>query len=261
MRKRIFCLFTSLSLLLTLLPTAALATEGDTSEETTYELIDLGETVTSATPDYGISLMSVDDGNVDMTTSGVDWIDRVDLPDAIDAFYDALVEASDGDGQNDWLIDPTTANGAIQQADDSMVAKILEVTTTGEITEDASNYYYRCIRAVFDAFDRDHPEVFWLSGGTMTSRSGSSSDGGNTWTYTFYFVLTGEKDGQPFDVRDTTVYTDASAIQNAMNERDGYISAILADSVEFDGETLSYVPGDDYNNIRYFNRHSSPSFN
>ena len=63
------------------------------------------ETETAA---IAIGMYSLSDGQVSLKNSNEEnWIDRLDLTDAaeIRSFYDTLVEASDNDGENDFLID------------------------------------------------------------------------------------------------------------------------------------------------------------
>lgn len=236
MEKKSLAVVLTLVMLLGLFPATALADEPGT-EEPVYEVIDLGTIETSADPGFGISLFDASSGSVDLTgASAVDWIDRVILPADIKTFYNALVSASDNSGTDDWLIDPQNATGtkSIETGTDTYTC--VEVTTVPTTQEE---YLKKCIRAAYDAFDRDHPEVFWLTGDTMVL---SSTLGGNT---TFYFSLYGERKNDSntvvSDIRNTTLYADAQAIKNAITQRNNDINKIMGSGYPSDGTDTEKV--------------------
>ena len=151
---------------------------GDAGDENvTYEeeVIELPELETSAMP---IGMFSLSDGNVTLKdTNEVAWIDRLDLTaedcSCIREFYNTLIEASDNDGVSDYLIEDAYFKETTEN--------LIEVTTvtgtaaTEDEVNDVKNSYISYISAAYQAFDRDCPEVFWLSGksyiGTSTKKT------------------------------------------------------------------------------------------
>ena len=100
------------------------------------------------------------------------------------------------------------------------------------------------IGAIWDAFDRDHPEVFWLNGKASYSyycKWWYNTVGANTATVTceLKMVVYMQQDG--FDVR-YDHYCDPLAVANAMDYRDLLISQILEDCPEGTAyEQLGYL--------------------
>lgn len=111
------------------------------------------------------------------------WIDRMEHPDYSLDFYYALIEGSDGDGYEDFLIDETQTSlieqiqiyeedrYGIDRQVDAKGIKAVTITSAKESWEEAYNeitelYYeaYYALRDAYEAFDKDHPEVFWLCG-------------------------------------------------------------------------------------------------
>lgn len=81
-------------------------------------------------------------------------------------------------------------------------------------------------QSAFQAFDRDHPEIFWLSGRsklrmvTVTLR-----DGTQTYQETYIFFVLADKDG--FTIRDSK-YPNQAAIEADILRRDQAVGAILS---------------------------------
>ncbi len=161
-----------------------------------------------------------------------EWIDRIDLSGAQYAidFNNWLTANSDieaiANGGSSELIDPTLAdvipNGEYGQ---SYVYKIVsfegessfsyvegdedgngaraQAAISSEINTNfktVSDY----ITAVYNAFDRDRPEIFWLSGGSNTTSNCTlsyNSDGKVTYEQSIYFLLKGHTDDGEFDIR------------------------------------------------------------
>lgn len=193
--------------------------------------IDLGDTYTTApskkTP--GISIFSLENGTVDLIDgTAVDWIDRIDLSgDAavIRTFYDTLVEATDNDGVDDQLIEDSyfASDYSIKVAEvTGVVANEEEFNTIGSTILAKYSPY---VRAAFDAFDRDHPEVFWLSGSTSCgggTRGSYNGDGSLNYTFTLNFLVK----SNTFDIRDSK-YQSESAIKTAIAARDSKVTALV----------------------------------
>ncbi len=257
--KKIISCWLVICMLVTMIPANVFAA---TQEKEGYMLLE-GETREMppiSTSADALSAFSLDEnGNPEIKDSNeVRWIDRLaDLPEYVVEFYEWLEENSDGDRVEDALINPTTGmdlekdnNTFVHQA-----AKVnggeLEYTFTpgaseAEIKEAAGAAVYDVvfdfidtvdpyIFSAFCAFDRDHPEVFWLSGESQF-RYGvnyhysydSNMDGVGTVDYdvTFYFVLLAREE---FDIR-AVKYRSYTEIYNAIEDRDEWVENILTDA-------------------------------
>lgn len=171
------------------------------------EIVDLGMIETSA---YAISLFGTEGNSVTLKDGHYQkWIDRINVPEYAIELYDKFVEGSDNDGVDDVLMDGSTEIEVVtlEFAEDPL--------TSGE-----ADKVFATMRAVYDAFDRDHPEVFWLSGKSQASYSWSSTD--ETYQVTFYFLLKTEG----YDVR-AKEYTDISTIQTAIAQRNAAVETIV----------------------------------
>lgn len=191
------------------------------------EFIDLGDTLTSVPA--GISFFSLDNGTVDLKSgSYVKWIDRLDLPDYALKFYQALEEAVDNDGKDDFLINDDYFSKKpaeiFEQETYAIPFMCYPVTSSSNFNKE-SEYVSKCMRAAYDAFDRDHPEVFWLSGRTSAATATRyDSQSGKSYFY-FYFILKREENN--FDIRSRT-YPNQAAIRSAIQERENWISRVLS---------------------------------
>ena len=123
-------------------------------------------------------------GSIQMGAPAVEWIDRIaNLPDFAADFYDWMVENSDGDGSADALIDPTTGpaiEGGYYAEILTESGKAIVIPCAPDATQEEFNAaldevltpaieewvtsYGPYLPAVFGAFLRDNPQVFWLSG-------------------------------------------------------------------------------------------------
>ena len=239
MRKKSLALLLVLVMLLGLAAPSAVAAE---PEETVVGVLET--TVQEALAEVGVSTYSA--GSVGLASGNHErWIDRIDGIQTGSyyyayEFYEALEDAADAN-DGGWL--------ATLSGDSAIVAKTF--SDYGDITayqiyvgnadvNTAADY----ISAAYAAFDRDHPEVFWLSGSSSYVMTTSSSG-----SYV-YFILKNE-DG--FDIRKSE-YQDASAIESGISARNSDVHSILNGSVTVDGETLEYNrTASDYDNVRYFN--------
>ncbi len=167
----------------------------------------------------------------------VKWIDRVNLPQYGLDLYKKLEEAISGNG---ILTDAASGEQSIEI-----------VSFEGE-TSPGMNVVLQNVRAVFDAFDRDHPEVFWLTGESVVRASMSTQTVGGVQkkTTTYTLLLKGTvnyTDGTTaeFDVR-KPAYRTAGAIKQTIGQRDQAVAGILAG-----------IPGDASgagDKITYFNK-------
>lgn len=104
-------------------------------------------------------------------------------------------------------------------------AKLIAETNLNNAFTSFSAY----VGVVRDAFDREHPEVFWLSGRSSCSYLGSWSYSykGNTCTVTYKadMVVFLQYDG--FDIRDSK-YLDPKTVASAISTRDAAVQEILS---------------------------------
>ncbi|MBP3578227.1 MAG: Ig-like domain-containing protein [Lachnospiraceae bacterium] len=217
------------------------------------------------------SIWGMDTGKPDLIDgTAVQWIDRLNTTGEfafIREFYDMLVEGSNNDGTDDFLIDDsfyydvegntvshyeavsielpiTLSDGTIPATQEEAQARMVEIYT------EKKDFYKNCALAGYDAFDRDHPEVFWLSGTTAWGTSRSSlpiGDAENGWSFVlgviFWIQHVPDKDSDmSFNVREPE-YNSQTVIEATIAEVNSNASAILS-AVE--GKT-------DLEKIRYFN--------
>lgn len=172
------------------------------------------------------------------------WIDRIgNLPDFAWDFYGWLEDNSTTGGA---LIDPSLGQdhgGRKVYLLQTVTGSVPFTYSSGDSLSDLAyqaalqdlgnlpSYIAAHAFATYGAFDRDHPEVFWLSGSSKCG-SGisynyqkiSSSKAVSNYTLNIYFYLTADS----FDLR-APDYRDAQAITAAIAQRDADVERILAD--------------------------------
>ena len=228
--KKIFLMLLCFLLITVLycIPTDA----AETGETVPVAMIDLS-TVDYSNSNLGVSSIGADDCTLKLKKGNYEkWIDRIELPDYALDFYDTLVEYCDNDGTEDMMIwdkgyERASAieiyYGGIYGSD---IFQGIKYTSLTNPTDEQSNYVFSTMRAVYDAFDMDHPEVFWTTGTSWIFISRTSN--GSNFTDTYYFLLKlheGSYQGT-FDVRDTK-YQSESAIKKEIKVRDDAVAAIL----------------------------------
>ena len=196
-------------------------------------------------------MFTLDDSGKVLLKDGnyVNWIDRLDLEggNVATALYnilagqttDAGILANPGNATNlngDYAILVTQDSGTVSftydvnAADPDAAAKAaaeIAVTSANQSNFEKASVY---MMAAFDAFDRDYPEVFWLSGQRMcgygSSYTASYAGGEGTAEYTqpYYFFLTNA--GLGFDIRDSA-YQTVEAVSAGIARRDIGIANIL----------------------------------
>ena len=232
--------------------------------EDVYYLVSGVETQATAIGMYSLSNDQVSLKNSNET----EWIDRLDLTDITEIrdFYDSLVEGSDNDGTADYLINDSDLNGDCNLTVTEITEKVEvelsdaadESTVKSDVEEAVSacanqiiEKYNQYVIAARDAFDRDHPEVFWLSGETAIgnrleyqySAPETTDETINAeYTVTLFMVLKGTVNGEVFDIR-ATDYQSQTAIENGIADEASACEEILRET-----SSLS-----DYEKIRYFN--------
>ena len=165
------------------------------------------------------------------TEMGVDWIDRLDLSGEAVIFrdlYETLVEASDNDGEEDYLIEDKYFNGENVIPVAIVTGTLAGGETPQSVLHNISDIYGVYIQAVRDAFERDHPEVFWLDD-SLRSRY-SISLRGSSYIATIDIVLQGIIDGTSIDIR-AAKYRSETAITDAIDmvekNADAIVGAVL----------------------------------
>ncbi len=245
--------------------------------------IEIIELPTIETTAQSISLFTLDgSGQVALKEgSHVKWIDRLDLTGADYAknFYDWLVtnsrpETAVTSPTSAALFDPVgNTTGEVLYLDtdgdsvgDAYAYPVEEFTGTATITytgnRDTDGAAARAaianeltanqeagftyISAVYSAFDRDCPEVFWLDGASSMLNSysyGYDSAGNVDYTQNIYFLLKSDK----FDIRDTG-YQDADTLKTAIEGtfvQDGNACETILAGLEAEADT--------YEKVKYFN--------
>ena len=277
MYKKLLSLALTLSMCLSMLPATALAVESETGEQTgtgtsEIQVFEFPEMETSA-ESFGFFALGQNDQVKLADGTHVEWIDRLDLTGAEEyaiPFYNWLVENSDGDGTQDALIDFThatkmdegeyaypavvstgTVNFTFTPGGDQTAAEAAAVEQIQAAEAENMVSIPAHMLAVASAFDRDHPEVFWLgstgSYGQSYSYSYSWDDATGTgsakYTMTYYFWL---KDNS-YDIRDLSssdnaayYYNTADKIYAAIEDRDTCVDTIL-DGVANEMDTYQKV--------------------
>lgn len=255
--KKVLCILLALLLTLPLLPASAWAVDSEVPGETftgPIRIVDAAEYIPTTKLPGGTLFPSALDGNgyVKLKDSNeVRWIDRLDLTgaDYTMEFYNWLVENSDGDGVEDALIDPSTNSTMTDYGYAHMAAEIpVEIpfsyagsdisTAATAALQSALNQFSlasaRYMHSAYYAFDRDHPEVFWLrgsvsafagaSGGWVSSYDSNTETGIVSACFSPYFILSNSS----FDIR-ADEYLSVDAIYATIAKRDNCTNTILAE--------------------------------
>lgn len=155
------------------------------------------------------------------------WIDRINVPQYAVDFYNSMAEAADNDGDNDWLINDAKGNIAVTKIEGTAKS---EEDALDQIRDRFNNEVAVNVQAVFAAFDRDYPEVFWLSGkNTQTATWEYYEDG--TYSATTYF-----KKSEVW----SSEYTSSAQIKSAIVKRNQAVASILSGATGTDAEKMAY---------------------
>lgn len=174
------------------------------------------------------------------------YVDRLaDLPDYALEYYRWLENNTGLDGA---LVDPTVGTEhekgyyhLVTKVEKSKQFNITSTTTKEEVRQMASEVagpalseefaaFMAYAGAIWDAFGRDHNEVFWLSGWASYSYFGQWSwkTKGNVVTVTYKADMVVWLQKEDFDIRDPK-YRTSAAVANAMDVRDQAVEEILED--------------------------------
>ena len=163
------------------------------------------------------------------------WIDRVDLPWHAVSFYNTLVEGCDNDGEDDIFIEEEVYN------DGSKLLCRVENVATEERVYERYVEVLTDLYAAYVAFERDHPEVFWLDGTLMIGVEIYQNLYSGKYDLYFYIITCGEVEGELYDLR-REGYRSEGAIKTAIRKLDEKVDSIVAGA-----------EGGEYDKVRYFN--------
>ena len=269
-KKHLLKLLFGTTLCIVMLLGIALSVPGYTAhaEEEKEELFytfseELDKTETSAVP---FSLFGAMDGSVELSgTNEEKWINRLDLTGEAGItleMYNSLVEASDNDGSLDYLIEDQYYTDG--EASFTMITVTGDFSLEGEnsdyetmlsnIANEVAADYTPFIRAAFDAFDRDHPEVFWLDGATAYTTTASATvnqAGGYDYVIKIDLLLKGTTSSGAFDIRANGYRSEATikrVITSMQADRTAILDGITADmgtvdKIKFFNEKLTKTNG------------------
>ena len=255
--KKWICSVLALILLISLVPGTALADSVEYGVITGREEGQMSMQLAAA--DSGVDGPSLAPGHHER------WIDRIDqLPEYAASFYSWLETNAQSDGA---LIDPTKAtctegdSGAYDtyvhqfhtiegSADFSYTGTAHNAAAQDALLADLGEAHSVAIKyatAVYGAFDRDHPEVFWLNGRSLYAYNisysynhrSSTKTGTVTYSVSLYFYL----QDPDFDLRNED-YQTTDAITSAMAEQNSAVEEILGQC----------PTGSAYEQVRYLNR-------
>ena len=198
-------------------------------------LVSLGSPIGVAS---GVAYASETDSSYGTLRDGnyVEWINRVNLPEYALQFYQTLEEQSqDSQGALADVTEGTKLkNGMTTTGYGLLIHSFRGTIPSGTTQEEFSTAVQNAFETVaeyatiaYHAFDRDHPEVFWLGRKSKCSVSASTQYDIRSGTYKYevrcYFVL---QDQTGFDVR-ADEYSSVDEIEVGISERESAIGTIL----------------------------------
>ena len=167
----------------------------------------------------------------------VNWIDRIDVPEFALDFYKLLEEATDGDGKGDYLIEDRYFGGTLSGAEEDgefssknglsciIVGsqKCNSISEKDQVMQEMRAYTF----AVLAAFDRDHPEVFWLGNehSVLSSYAYDNTGAGTLVVSLLIHKTAGNDDSSGFDIR-SSAYLSQDTIERDVRLRDERVRAI-----------------------------------
>ncbi|MCI8468442.1 MAG: hypothetical protein HFJ75_02915 [Eggerthellaceae bacterium] len=194
-----------------------------------------------------------DDPDVLADGAHVTYLDRLAAPSYARDLYDVLVEATDGDGEADYLIEdrffdaaalPALQPGAPAEPcahDGAALIPVVTLPGAAPLPDDERaavvDEARYLVLAALAAFDRDHPEVFWLGGAAAVGEVEAGDD----------LVLAMVLAADGFDAR-AEAYRGQGIIGSAIAQREADVQAALA-ALRADGADASASES-----VRFLNR-------
>ncbi len=177
------------------------------------------------------------------------WIDRIDVPSYAVDMYNTISDASfwtnaanftDRNG-NTNLVEASYSNGTSDKFNGLL---ILESQPQNEdYSDDMKDEIIRNCRAAYDAFDRDNPGIFWLTGETNFKQLVTYATEGDITTYTMKTYMVLKDYNADWDMR-RSAYRDTDDISEVIATMDTAVDSIVAGA-----------GGTDYEKIKYFNKY------
>ena len=186
----------------------------------------------------GASSVELNDGNF------TDWIDRVKVEDYAEEMYTKLssqdfwTTPDNFSESGDNLFSANYGNGSSDKFNGLLVCT---QTRDYEFTAEEKGIVKNHCRAAYDAFDRDNPEIFWLTGETNFKQIVTTVTENDVTTYTMntYLVLRDYNNG--WDMRHDA-YQDTGVLSTAIQKMNEEVSEIISEA----GDSA-------YEKIKYFN--------
>ena len=186
---------------------------------------DDGEYMLASLDEYGI--VELKEGNY------VNWIDRVDIPDYALDFYDRLIEGSDNDGNDDFLI--------TSRDEEKSTVTVKSFNLPSDYTsETTDNYWKEAVAYAFAAyasFNRDHPEVFWMSGKMSISANITADSSGSVFNV-FINLMGGSTEMYLIDE-----YKTSDSIRTAIATRDECVNNIISAATSSSNTVFDNIKG------------------
>lgn len=163
------------------------------------------------------------------------WIERLDLHNAIDDdnenyaenFYFALVEAIDPDSDTPYLVNVASAPHYVNEDMDYYYIPITTFSGTYEEIKSSLDIAYIYSRAVYEAFERDHPEACWLARKTRIIVMHDDDTNITELQLVLFEKVSTTPNESPFNIMQKC-YSTTESIQTAIKEREECIQKILA---------------------------------
>lgn len=195
-----------------------------------------------------ISFDTVGSSGVDLINGvAVDWIDRIDVPDYAVQMYNAISDVSfwtnpDNFAENGAnLIEAEYGNGTSDKFNGLLVFE--SDSREYDYTEAEKSEIRNNCRAAFDAFDRDNPGIFWLTGETNFKSLVTFETVNDVTTYTLKTYLVLKDYAENWDMR-REAYRDTAVLERAVSAMDDAVDTIL-----------SGASGTAYEKVKYFNKY------
>ncbi len=177
----------------------------------------------------------------------VNWIERIDVPDYAVRMYNTISDASfwtnpDNFAENGAnIVEADYGNGASDKFNGLMALE--SESREYDYTEEEKAQIRSDCRAAFDAFDRDNPDIFWLTGETNFKSlvTFETVDDVTTYTLKTYLVLKDYVDN--WDMR-REEYQDTAVLEREIGN--------MGDAVD---QILAGASGTDYEKVKYFNNY------
>lgn len=253
--KKYFCIVLFFALILgSFSPCIVSADNTETTEQSQEtESTETTENTEATENTYTAPVLTVEEACAELTwnpNGDGSWIDRMNLPDYAIKFYELLEQNTTSDG---FLVNPV-------QDKYLLTDPITEKTFYGIKIAETEKYSYSslegketsapslCIRNVYRAFMKEHPENYWLQANAWCKEIWSTNKTNGKKVY--YFML---KDDS-YDIRKEN-YRDTAVLKAEIEKRDSYINNIMAGAASYTTEVEKIIYFNDW--LTYHNSYNS----